>query len=271
MAAPGTLSYQEFREALELFVAWWKVHCPEQAAWVWSSVALPVTGQYTIVYHDMYQVPVLFIKAMRPDGLPLDLGQLCLDLPQLQQYQDPGQPSWTFITAAVSDGGGNQARLAGPGGNGLMPLRRLGVQQRSLTAAAVDDWGHGSGLQLLRTRSPGINGSIVWSALCVTDKELQKLVLVQSKARLAGAASIPALDSWRADGDMCSTFVGVTCDPWGGTGLVDTINLPNLGLAGELPPSWAKLTSLATISLHNNQLQRTLPESWGALNFLTAL
>jgi hypothetical protein len=47
--------------------------------------------------------------------------------------------------------------------------------------------------------------------------------------------------------------------------------LTNLSLAGALPPSWGRLTSLQTISLYNNQLGRALPDSWGALTSLSAL
>jgi hypothetical protein len=49
------------------------------------------------------------------------------------------------------------------------------------------------------------------------------VVLIQSKAKLAGSAAVPALDSWNEAGDVCSTFVGVTCDQWGGTGLVHSM------------------------------------------------
>lgn len=47
--------------------------------------------------------------------------------------------------------------------------------------------------------------------------------------------------------------------------------LTNLSLAGALPQSWGRLTSLQTISLYNNQLGKALPDSWGALTSLSAL
>ncbi|KAF6260577.1 hypothetical protein COO60DRAFT_1637521 [Scenedesmus sp. NREL 46B-D3] len=58
--------------------------------------------QYSIVYHDTYRVPVLYLKACKPDGQPLSLAQLLQDLPALQQYKEASQADWTFITQVNS-------------------------------------------------------------------------------------------------------------------------------------------------------------------------
>jgi hypothetical protein len=57
--------------------------------------------QYSIVYHDTYRVPVLYVRACEPSGRPLSLSQLLRELPALQQYSDASQADWTFITQVV--------------------------------------------------------------------------------------------------------------------------------------------------------------------------
>ncbi|WIA32386.1 hypothetical protein OEZ86_003216 [Tetradesmus obliquus] len=60
---------------------------------------MPVIGQViSIVHHETYQVPVLYIRASELDGRPLALEQLLQELPGLQQCKEPNQADWTFIT-----------------------------------------------------------------------------------------------------------------------------------------------------------------------------
>uniref|UniRef100_A0A383VXS2 Ubiquitin-like-conjugating enzyme ATG10 n=1 Tax=Tetradesmus obliquus TaxID=3088 RepID=A0A383VXS2_TETOB len=54
--------------------------------------------QYSIVHHETYQVPVLYIRASELDGRLLSLSQLLQELPDLQQCREPSQADWTFIT-----------------------------------------------------------------------------------------------------------------------------------------------------------------------------
>lgn len=68
-------------------------------------------------------------------------------------------------------------------------------------------------------------------------------VLIRSTLLLDGAYS-KALKSWNADGDMCSTFVGVSCN---GDGLVQRIDLSQRNLTGVVPKSWSNLTTLTAM------------------------
>lgn len=75
-------------------------------------------------------------------------------------------------------------------------------------------------------------------------------MLAATAVELAGPA-FAALSSWSADTDMCTAWLGIKCDA---TGLVSEVNLPNMGLAGTLPPEWSALSSLQVISLPGNRL-----------------
>lgn len=61
----------------------------------------PHVHQYSVVWHEIYQVPVLYIGGCHADGRPLTLPELCQDLPQLVDYDDASLAKWAYLTATA--------------------------------------------------------------------------------------------------------------------------------------------------------------------------
>lgn len=82
------------------------------------------------------------------------------------------------------------------------------------------------------------------------NRSLQELALLQWKASLADANSLP---SWSTEGNStCCSWLGVACDA---TGHVVELSLPSAGLRGQLDAfDFAVFPNLAKLNLNNNSL-----------------
>ncbi|CAN6466582.1 unnamed protein product [Victoria cruziana] len=77
------------------------------------------------------------------------------------------------------------------------------------------------------------------------------------------------LSSWTSDADPCSgAFLGVACNE---QGRVANISLQGKGLAGSVPESLSRLTSLTGLYLHYNSLTGEIPKQISGLTLLTDL
>ncbi|KAF3780043.1 putative LRR receptor-like serine/threonine-protein kinase [Nymphaea thermarum] len=77
------------------------------------------------------------------------------------------------------------------------------------------------------------------------------------------------LSSWSSDADPCSgAFLGVACNE---QGKVANISLQGKGLAGSVPESLSRLTSLTGLYLHYNSLKGEIPKQISELSLLTDL
>ncbi|CAF1790555.1 hypothetical protein HID58_089792 [Brassica napus] len=82
------------------------------------------------------------------------------------------------------------------------------------------------------------------------------------QALLSFAASVPHPPklNWNKNLSLCSSWIGITCEPFNLTSRVVAVRLPGVGLYGSIPPATlGKLNALKVLSLRSNSLFGSLP------------
>lgn len=82
------------------------------------------------------------------------------------------------------------------------------------------------------------------------------------QALLSFASSVPHLPklNWNKNLSLCSSWIGITCEPFNLTSRVVAVRLPGVGLYGSIPPATlGKLNALKVLSLRSNSLFGSLP------------